>query len=679
MSSSSHTEVSPPSIDKGKRRAADAEPSERTPLLGERSTTLLDDPAPAVAQRRLRSKLKCVFWTSLVATVVSLVAAGLLAWSYASRASHISTDDIMDQGLVVRGPDRVDVLSVSPTGGIRLRVQGRMGFDAGAVMGVNAQSSDSLLGDIWKALGRWGVRTLDHVAVNMSSITLTAASDPTIVLATIVPAPVVVPLTANPPADLSWLTPISTTVLIRPTTNATALVKFVREAWRDGFAAIRAEIGSVDVRGGAFGENSWRRLLHKQLSEVKTSLRIEIPPIPGLPPHGLPDLAQLVTLQSFSLRSTEQGALELAALATLPDPAPPSFALSAPSLPFKICLPSSNPGGVHIASVTTSPFSLTHPNISLALSGSVAPLPADATPVLSTFISRYLSGRNNPILVSTPLIDNLAIDLDFPAPNPPPNVLRNVTIRDMSMKPSGTAVTASGTISARVVLPKGMDIKLHVGRVFADVLVFDGPVPDGAEFPSDLRAGKHNYEHDPEDDEDEHPLPPAPPLPDPLPAHAFARIRPDAWVPALSGPVDSEPQPESEGDSRSEEGSVYAISARLTDVPLEVLPGRQKEFSGFISKVVFGTGEGAMAGLLGIGAVGVEVTGLQLSTKLRGDTDHEMELTGLPFRGSVLVGKKGLRHGGMFGLESGVERTKEEVRKVKEVLEGMWPWRRRAL
>jgi hypothetical protein len=34
-----------------------------------------------------------------------------------------------------------------------------------------------------------------------------------------------------------------------------------------------------------------------------------------------------------------------------------------------------------------------------------------------------------------------------------------------------------------------------------------------------------------------------------------------------------------------ETGAVYAVTAKVVDVPLEVLPGRQKEFSNFVSKV----------------------------------------------------------------------------------------------
>lgn len=120
----------------------------------------------------------------------------------------------------------------------------------------------------------------------------------------------------------------------------------------------------------------------------------------------------------------------------------------------------------------------------------------------------------------------------------------------MKIKP-GTPFTASGTVFARIMLPRGVDVGLFVSRVLPDVLIFDGEVSKGAAVP-----------------------PPAP-LPDPLPEHAFGHIRPDDWLPAMS--VRDEPW---EGA-----GAVYVVSAKIVDVPLEVLPGRQKKFSNFASKV----------------------------------------------------------------------------------------------
>lgn len=129
----------------------------------------------------------------------------------------------------------------------------------------------------------------------------------------------------------------------------------------------------------------------------------------------------------------------------------------------------------------------------------------------------------------------------------------------------GSAFLASGIVKARAVLPKGMNVGLDVFRVLPDVLVFDGEVPSSVEIE------RHLY------DESSAP-PPKTPFPDPLPKNAFGHIRPDDWLPSQSVPM----EPEDDDD-----GSAYAVSATVVDVPLEVLPGRQKEFSHFVKKVCY--------------------------------------------------------------------------------------------
>jgi hypothetical protein len=228
--------------------------------------------------------------------------------------------------------------------------------------------------------------------------------------------------------------------------------------------------------------------------------------------------------------------------------------MTTPIIPFIVSLPSvSNPlSSVPVASISTAPFALSHPNITLDIFGHALRLGSESAEALSSFLTRYLSGKSNPILISSPLVSSLSIDTLFPAPNPRPQVLKNVTIRNMKVKP-GTPFLASGTVSARVVLPKGINIDLNVSRLFPDVLIFDGDVPDSEPGTA----------------------PPPTPLPDPLPAHAFGHIRPDEWLPA-SCTADV---------PRDGEGAVFAVAANIVDVPLEVLPGRQKEFSDFVSKV----------------------------------------------------------------------------------------------
>ena len=142
-------------------------------------------------------------------------------------------------------------------------------------------------------------------------------------------------------------------------------------------------------------------------------------------------------------------------------------------------------------------------------------------------------------------------------------MLRNVTVSGMKLKPTASGeLLASGKIRARAVLPKGVRVGLEVRRVWPDVLLFDGEAPE-------LRAkGKGKGKDD------------SPSLPDPLPERAFGHIRPDDWLDSESEPADDDQDGEEE-----EEGSAYNVSAMLVDVPLEVLPGRQKEFRDFVRKV----------------------------------------------------------------------------------------------
>jgi hypothetical protein len=244
---------------------------------------------------------------------------------------------------------------------------------------------------------------------------------------------------------------------------------------------------------------------------------------------------------------------------------------SGPSLPFDVSLidnnsPSRSP--VHVASVTTLPIKLTYPNVTLSIHGVVPPISASAVPTLSKFISRYLSGEDNQVLISSPLLfPSFTTEVTFPAPNPRPRVLRNVTIKDMRIKPGGNAFLASGTVQALIVLPRGFDVSLDVLFILPEVLVFDGEVP----FVAYEHNGRDGRRRQPPDE-----LPPDMPLPDPMPEGAFGHIKPWDWLVSRCVPVSSDSQTD---------GAAYAVSAKVEDVPLEVLPGRQREFSNFVKKV----------------------------------------------------------------------------------------------
>jgi hypothetical protein len=243
-------------------------------------------------------------------------------------------------------------------------------------------------------------------------------------------------------------------------------------------------------------------------------------------------------------------------------------------------------------------------------------------------------------------------------------VLRNVTFEDMKIRASGTTILASGTVHARIALPEGMDVTVLINRLHPDALIYDGPLsitasPSPASLPHTRATSitaqditKHHPVVAGADGAEDHDVPPAPPLPSPLPPRAFARVRPTAWLPTMSAPT----SPRRDWNERG--NTTLSVTAWFSDVPFEVLPGRDREFRNFVAKVIFGPGEGAVAGIDGVAAVGVRVDGLSIGQERDGDGDgilaggrrraeYEdgtgagMVLEGLPFQGSVKVGRKG--------------------------------------
>lgn len=270
------------SSSKGKARARSKtpEPTERTPLLssGPPSTiTITDDNgirAPAPAHRRLYRRLVVTFVATLTVCIVLVLIVLLIAYSYTSRASNISTKDILDRGLVVEGPNRIDVLNITETGGIWVQVEGRVGVDAGELIGINSSDDDLVWKALWKGLGRWGVKRLGVVTVDVSNIELNPQVERSTVLATLRTPPLQLELTTDPPKDNTWLETVSLPVLLMPTNETSTLVRFARDSWSVGVLSIAASVSSVVVTGGRPTEGSWRNKLHLEKSNVETEIRV---------------------------------------------------------------------------------------------------------------------------------------------------------------------------------------------------------------------------------------------------------------------------------------------------------------------------------------------------------------------------------------------------------------------
>ena len=125
------------------------------------------------------------------------------------------------------------------------------------------------------------------------------------------------------------------------------------------------------------------------------------------------------------------------------------------------------------------PLTLTHPNMTLHVHGCVVVLTSGSFPSLSAFVTLYFEGESPRMYLSTHLLPGVTIGTDFPASIPHPQVMRNVTIKDMKARPltAGTML-ASGMVFANLVLPRGMDMALQVDTVYPQLLVCDSPAPD---------------------------------------------------------------------------------------------------------------------------------------------------------------------------------------------------------
>jgi hypothetical protein len=173
-------------------------------------------------------------------------------------------------------------------------------------------------------------------------------------------------------------------------------------------------------------------------------------PTPGCD-APLPDMSRLVQPQTFNLTSTND-TIHITAQATLVNPLPEGLEMTVPVLPFVVSLSANGTTpAVPLAALHSAPLDAqTRPNLTLHLSGALLPLPAaDGGGALSVFLARYLSAQDSPVSVSSPLYPGLAVDTLFPAPRPPPRVLRDLALREMRVRALGAGFVVSGTVAAR--------------------------------------------------------------------------------------------------------------------------------------------------------------------------------------------------------------------------------------
>lgn len=288
MSMDSPGDAQASAASKGKLRATDVEDgTETTPLLDRSASLIQDDDSPAIRsqrRRRLLTLLLTVFLSSLGLCLVIVLVAALIAYSYSSRVSNVLGEDVLERALVVRGPTRLDVLNATE-GTLWVQVDGLVGIDAGVAMDavLDTQEVDEDRIDFGfvafkRFIGSWVLRRVDRISVNMSEIVVRApgvAGDESIFLASILAPPLSLPLTVEPPPDLTWLTPISLPIRLEATQNVTDLSAFARKSWKDGVLDVQAQVERVMVHGGSVDERGWRKNLKMQHDSLHLRLKYQ--------------------------------------------------------------------------------------------------------------------------------------------------------------------------------------------------------------------------------------------------------------------------------------------------------------------------------------------------------------------------------------------------------------------
>ncbi|KDQ18347.1 hypothetical protein BOTBODRAFT_28756 [Botryobasidium botryosum FD-172 SS1] len=670
-----------PSSAKGKGRET---ATETTPLTQSSSShhpySVDSGPSTPASQESTRPNVSNYLYTVLVSTFSILLFGFLLliligsSYFNSAPALHQAPSEIVERSVAWQ-LDSVQVHEIQDDG-LALLVSSTVRINTEWLIGISDDGPSGWWETLRKGVGRWGVRRLRMVTVTAPSLHVRSTS---LLPSHKAAAPLLFNITVpsfslnliKRSDDHSSVTQLKLPVFIRPTTNTTDLLSFMRKSWEAGQIAASVDAARIHIQGGGLGDQGWRKLLDVNRDDIRMDIRIPIPPSPpNFPQPGtpLPPLASLIKLETYSLRPMRKPdlgnfGLGIEASASLPLPIPSTLHLgmstTLPTLPFLVSLLPSNFSSpwpsTPVAHAYAAPRLImndpSNPHISVAITGTVLPLTPASLPLLSGLASNYLSALPSPILLTslTP-ISMLRIPpvvAEFPAPPERPKIIRHIALRNMrvSVGQGGTTLTASGTIYAEIQLPPQMkDVVplLDVQKVWPDALVYDGDPPvwgiSSLPRPPHLPHLPHippilpkppkfpppSLPHVPHMPWTWPITPPKPaPLPDPLPEKAFARILPPEWLNATMLPL-HEDDPE----------GLLRVRAHFTDIPFEVLPGRDAVFRAFISKVLF-SHEGARAGIRGVAAIGLQIEGLDSAA-----TGNLIELSGLPFETSVVIGKK---------------------------------------
>ena len=563
-----------------------------------------------------------------------------------------------------------------------VEVWGKAGVDVKRALGWEKKEKGGWLRRFEARVAKWGTGEVGSASVRVGRAVLTTAEGEELVVVKgfdtlVLPLSYPVGRAAPRMDDYSLVLPLD---VVEPA----LLRKIAKEAWTSGEYAVRVVMEGVQVEPGIVAQGFVSRLIRKLgaikigdvLKEVSgrgllVFLRTFSAPltprraVPHLPGSG--DPSSLISLKRYSISpstspTTNASVVALSASATLSNPLHNSSFLDgqlahlAYELPFRfpvaVFLSGSNSTAddVLIAQVSSDPFAFERGDAKtpLAIKGQLVPTnssktPATFTSAISTFLARYIAGKNNTVLIRydpsppptddsvplpppffAPLLEELTIPFDFPAPSSHMELFRNLRIEDMKIRLSSLSaddpegdLLCSGKVVGEVVLPErfaSLESAIDVRSILPDVFVYDGDLPSFSSFllPASQLAFSSSAASEA--------YPPSP-----IPASAFARLRPSLSIPSLT----------THTPANTTHPSTTLISATFLDAPLFLLPGRGEVFRHFVGKIIFG-GPGAKvrAGVRGLTGVGVEVRGW-----------GEVELEGLPIEGSFDVGRGGAESG----------------------------------
>lgn len=322
-----------------------------------------------------------------------------------------------------------------------------------------------------------------------------------------------------------------------------------------------------------------------------------MPVIPNFPKPGKPlNLTQLVDLKTYNVSTDD--ALRISARAAVPNPGLPQDIVERFDfgVPFDVEL-EAVPVAQGVA--TLSGASRTH--LFVSVEGLGTNLTGKAEKPLARFLQRFMKGQPNAVTVRgeaaadpglprtkpapaylAKSLPDVVVDLEFPGPDPVPELVKSMSIEDMSIEQGDDGgMAASGTMVALLAMPKGLEgVRLNVTGVRPDVLIYDG-------------------ETAPQD-----PYDPSHP-----PPRAFSRITTAQFLNATT--------------TAGDDGAV--VRAPFKHLPLRVLDGHEAVFQGFIRKIILQ--RGALAGIDG-------VADARASLPI-----GEMDVHGLPVNGSMWIGR----------------------------------------